>query len=1735
MDPEQLYAQFRNEGRYGLPPELAHPFSRDLTPETGLSIYPEISERQDFFLRAPKIFNVTMPHIPSFEVIESLPKPVFPMSYEKLLDAEIDEDDNTGLRDKLVLAQKFFYATMAQELFPTSTLSFEALAEIGKTMLLGIDGLALPIPNTQNEVSARLLPQAYEETGLKPFTYPESAVARPLLTGAAIDSHKYDPQQTSFAILDLILAEKGEIPIELSELEPLFNEAVSKALNFLTEQNETTPFPPNPTAQGFFREALRLKKIKQPIDRLEHRSNSSLRDFLYSDLRNVHDETAIATETASEIQVDQDILPYIETMLYTKIETMLPKESLCYDNFANVLDAFNVELNCARNLFHEIIKNRIQAFEEEFINYLLELTKDKDSTSDLLQYFLVNNYEIPDIEKLKSTLVLPRDIHASINIQQKLEIIRSIVLRNAGTEKEKDAVQDSGQDKLNSLYSGLTLCKLSESLGIDDSIVINHLENMSKRFPNKLLNQHLTGLRIIKTPHGDDLSKNLADIFANYFYWNSNTGASDLVIDVFTSELRGKSINDLQRYKESVQQNKDQLATFVTPRVSYDFETEIRRISEKYKIPSFQKLVKYFNKINEMTESLKSVRDTSAHAFWDSYSIFLKYIAVINTCSNILETDKPLDQMVSSLLKPYVEALGLDQEIKYKSSIPDDEKSVREFRAQYIFDSVINYLISKRFLTEDDLLQITKVERIDTTEFEGAKFSAQTQDHLLITQLLREFFETYYTHIPYEVRSKTATCLPAQVLKSRSINDLPFLFNPLDLSMALQGAPISPFHFYVGISHYYPLHDIAADEPIHNRVSVGVSSQYSDFDGHLGTLINHDETSPTARFLNSNYALSTFLHGTPVTFSTAVARNSPSSIEPDLFSALGLKPYAQELSFKLPLLHGAQRYFKYIEDINLPTLLRGSPSFTESNGVITFNALYPQHMVMEAFTKGKGDASRYSLSLVPNSLSIQQKKVLTFVGAGGSGKSTQLQSLASACVASQIGLPIVCKSAEMTPPKVVYLSLNDDLSGLGGSRFKNLVTTIFEQIDEIETISATEKERPIILCLDELFRGTDDINATALIWATLEHLTKIPNVYVLTATHFMLLKDLVDRGFIDFLDLKSVDQDTHEITEHIPGSNLSKVLENNGYPQEFIDQFLRIASGEGNLSTDGLMLALEDLAIREVADDKRGIEYELDLLEKYDKRKYRLGSAFKGLMLFTQAIHLQLYSSEEDIHKPFTEWFVNRPELCPNPVLKEARHRYIENFSDIEGFSNAINAFQKILLKPNRDDLKEEDYKFKVENFLEIIRNVNAATVGNPFLLDIIKLISEEEIQTILSEDGNYYYKINALINRNFKKCLHRSLLSMQEVYESLNIDIFEVVKASRDGNDFSYKLGEALLGKEIPDIVCWDLLGFNQTFNYLASLDANNWEEVKKKEYFSTIPILSPYNLPFDITKTMLHSSEKAIWMEDVKDWFNNKHLDFQKARESDNEIKIIDSYYLGQGVVGGYYREYLDANSLANTVRNSVSLQPGRAVILLGDNQGGKTTTMKNIVLQSLLKNTWGRVIGHCEIPQLDFIETLTIVQSTDSESSSMNETRKILEILEKYIKYIKNGGRPERALIMFDELGSTISSDEGSALASLLLSFFAKQGVFVGTTTHYHQLTSRINKCFPSTRIKSYGFVYSDNPFKAIEDLEPGTSRGIERTRDFVEAKGFRNFTKIDGILDRAVELREVIANFIKESKK
>ena len=139
---------------------------------------------------------------------------------------------------------------------------------------------------------------------------------------------------------------------------------------------------------------------------------------------------------------------------------------------------------------------------------------------------------------------------------------------------------------------------------------------------------------------------------------------------------------------------------------------------------------------------------------------------------------------------------------------------------------------------------------------------------------------------------------------------------------------------------------------------------------------------------------------------------------------------------------------------------------------------------------------------IGNDFSIQKKNLFIITGANMAGKSTFLRTVGINIILARMGAPVCASSFQcMLVSPFTSMRTIDDL-GNGISYFYAEALRIKEMLDFVE------KEKNVLLIIDELFRGTNSEDRLKSSRSFIKRLTRYTHIASLIATHDIGITDL---------------------------------------------------------------------------------------------------------------------------------------------------------------------------------------------------------------------------------------------------------------------------------------------------------------------------------------------------------------------------------------------------------------------------------------------------------------------------------------------------------------------------------------------------------------------------------------------------------------------------------------------------
>lgn len=192
---------------------------------------------------------------------------------------------------------------------------------------------------------------------------------------------------------------------------------------------------------------------------------------------------------------------------------------------------------------------------------------------------------------------------------------------------------------------------------------------------------------------------------------------------------------------------------------------------------------------------------------------------------------------------------------------------------------------------------------------------------------------------------------------------------------------------------------------------------------------------------------------------------------------------------------------------------------------------------------------------VPNSIKVAKKSIL-LTGSNMSGKTSFIRTIGINVIC---GLTInTCFAEHFSVAKMGVFSairISDDLM--------NDKSYYFEEVMTIkEMINQSEKDKPTLFLLDEIFKGTNTVERISAGKAVLSYLARAENI-VFVSTHDIELADLLIKEyelyhFSEKVDHKTVDFDYKLKDGRLKNRNAIRILQINDYPETIIEEAIEL-------------------------------------------------------------------------------------------------------------------------------------------------------------------------------------------------------------------------------------------------------------------------------------------------------------------------------------------------------------------------------------------------------------------------------------------------------------------------------------------------------------------------------------------------------------------------------------------------
>lgn len=161
----------------------------------------------------------------------------------------------------------------------------------------------------------------------------------------------------------------------------------------------------------------------------------------------------------------------------------------------------------------------------------------------------------------------------------------------------------------------------------------------------------------------------------------------------------------------------------------------------------------------------------------------------------------------------------------------------------------------------------------------------------------------------------------------------------------------------------------------------------------------------------------------------------------------------------------------------------------------------------------------------------REKRIWYLTGANMAGKSSFIKTISTALYLTHIGFPAPASSVKTDLIDGVFTSINlQDNLELGYSHFYAEAVRLKEIVDQLE------KNTNALIILDELFKGTNHIDASNAIFDIMEHLSHTDGPYVIVSSHITdLAEKLKSLPLVDFykMNIESDEQGEPRFTYKI--------------------------------------------------------------------------------------------------------------------------------------------------------------------------------------------------------------------------------------------------------------------------------------------------------------------------------------------------------------------------------------------------------------------------------------------------------------------------------------------------------------------------------------------------------------------------------------------------------------------------
>ncbi len=1010
-------------------------------------------------------------------------------------------------------------------------------------------------------------------------------------------------------------------------------------------------------------------------------------------------------------------------------------------------------------------------------------------------------------------------------------------------------------------------------------------------------------------------------------------------------------------------------------------------------LPTIKTLFSFIDAMSSASSSTLHDQPKENHEFWKRYCQMAEMWLPQILCLSLTRGDDVVNAYVRDFWKPNFKSIGLDMNQPYVWS-PEikDEKALNRYRRQVLTNTILAWSERRGLISQSQRAELGDLQ------FRNYKIPTIFQELDLPT--------AYHVANPW-----------TEIL----LNQVNFPFENTNLTLGIW-TEISADRKLMR-----QLIQAGGSPEINYRQYPGAKKLEYVFDSHDPYMFSRwfkdlserakSPNNPTIALLK-NIGLDKLLWSNAGAVITAAAYNDV--LTPDTIKQAGLDGDMERILYVLGLVQGLRYYASKANDKGIEM------SYPTDSYKIAFKNYLPQHMV---FNSLRSETEKQSI--VGNDIQIVPGRPLVLIGSAGAGKSTLLKSLAMSGYIHKIGgFVFANQQGEMPDFQYAMLSLNDDIGY--GSRFHHHVVRVATLIDKIYSFN---NETPVLALMDEVFRGTEDNHATAIIRAVLDVLAE-KKVFSVLATHYGQILDLNRNGSLPEVDIRSAVFGNYELTSPT-SSNYHAVLENKGYSSEFVDAFKRLVAGEsleqGFLDEDSIINGGKagTMTTEEILTD-------LNLMDKYG----RVQSGFAGLS--TPAFPWR----KDNMKDPFFDWL-------GAPLNSGDRENVAQIRGDFIGLSGKDEAYGRkelIMWGEIIRDLLEDQY--------------------------LTRSASPEKRM----EDFERFQKV-------FKPLISgETILATHPITQAYLHHLRKAYTESSAPTDFSYENRQDIASTVIKSL----RIGLEQ-------IDYDGDFEIVKK-YVSQLRNCPDRNFVGTMTKQI----EDLVNLSFASEWLNKDELPSCRVKQG-TDLSIAGGVYLGDEVIGRGYG-YLRQDKIKEIVPNDIEIVRGVPAIATGDNESGKSFSAKMIMFNVFLGLCTDYALAkHMTLPSYEYIaSTFKASESMDNNSSSMHEAMVTAQII-KNVQVAHKAGK--RTLVIFDEPGSAVSSSEGAPFAALVMKALQKSGADIFATTHYHQMQTLLQKIDGGMQTTAYGYVYNneggESQFKAMKNQPPGTSRGVQRALDTVNA--------------------------------